>query len=343
MDNLNETKFTHKNESTDHKIGYVHSLQSMGAVDGPGIRFCVFLQGCPLRCMYCHNPDTWLVEVSGETKTDPNGGEPEKRKTGVTGYGINEKKSMNLSYQAKNKLGTPYTAEELVKKILRYKPYFANGGGVTVSGGEPLVQAEFVTELFTLLHENGVHTCLDTSGNFLEDITELDPIPADHDDTANKIDVSTGTSLLNTPLATSAADKIIEIRKSSPSHEKYDRLLSVTDLVICDIKFTTEKDYRECTGGSLKKVQYFLDMVTKHSVPLWVRHVVVPGYTDSVEEVKAMADIARSYPTLEKIELLPFHKLCIPKYEALGIPFRCADIPECSKETIEKLNLLISI
>lgn len=266
-----------KTENTDHTIGYVHSLQSMGAVDGPGIRFCVFLQGCPLRCMYCHNPDTWLVEVSGDTKTDKNGA-------------------------VSKKLGTPYTTEELVRKILRYKPYFANGGGVTVSGGEPLVQAEFVTELFTLLHENGVHTCLDTSGNFPEDIKDIAPIG-----------------------------------------DKYDRLLEVTDLVICDIKFTTEKDYRECTGGSLKKVQYFLDMVTKHSVPLWVRHVVVPGYTDSAEEVEAMADIARSYPTLEKIELLPFHKLCIPKYEALGIPFRCADIPECSKETIEKLNLLISI
>ena len=307
-----------KTENTDHTIGYVHSLQSMGAVDGPGIRFCVFLQGCPLRCMYCHNPDTWLVEVSGDTKTDKNGA-------------------------VSKKLGTPYTTEELVRKILRYKPYFANGGGVTVSGGEPLVQAEFVTELFTLLHENGVHTCLDTSGNFPEDITELDPMPADRDDTANKIKVSKETRLFDTPLDTSVDDKIIEIRKSSPSHEKYDRLLSVTDLVICDIKFTTEKDYRECTGGSLKKVQYFLDMVTKHAVPLWVRHVVVPGYTDSAEEVEAMADIARSYPTLEKIELLPFHKLCIPKYEALGIPFRCADIPECSKETIEKLNPLVRV
>ena len=278
---MNNLIDNNKTENTDHTVGYVHSLQSMGAVDGPGIRFCVFLQGCPLRCMYCHNPDTWLVEVH-----DTDGAAP----------GVRDNSS------CMKRLGTPYTAEELVKKILRYKPYFANGGGVTVSGGEPLVQAEFVTELFTLLHENGVHTCLDTSGNFPEDIKDIAPIG-----------------------------------------DKYDRLLGVTDLVICDIKITTEKDYRESTGGSLKKVQYFLDMVTKHAVPLWVRHVVVPGYTDSAEEVEAMADIARSYPTLEKIELLPFHKLCIPKYEALGIPFRCADIPECSKETIEKLNLLISI
>ena len=271
----------YKLENTEPNIGYIHSLQSMGAVDGPGIRFCVFLQGCPLRCMYCHNPDTWLIEVSENES---------------------EAGTMLTSKVAKRKLGTTYTAEELVKKILRYKTYFANGGGVTVSGGEPLMQAEFVTELFALLHENGIHTCLDTSGNFPEDLSELAPV-----------------------------------------HEKYDRLLDATDLVICDIKFTTEKDYRECTGGSLKKVRYFLDMVTKHSLPLWVRHVVVPGYTDSEEEVKAMAEIARSYPTLEKIELLPFHKLCIPKYEALGIPFRCADIPECSKETIERLNPLIAI
>lgn len=319
---MNNLIDNNKKENTDHTIGYVHSLQSMGAVDGPGIRFCVFLQGCPLRCMYCHNPDTWLVEVHD---------------TEDSARGVGDNNS------CKKRLGTPYTAEELVKKILRYKPYFSNGGGVTVSGGEPLMQAEFVTELFTLLHENGVHTCLDTSGNFPENITELDPMPADRDDTANKIKVSKETRLFDTPFDTSVDDKIIEIRKCSPICEKYDRLLEVTDLVICDIKFTTEKDYRECTGGSLKKVQYFLDMVTKHSVPLWVRHVVVPGYTDSVEEVEAMADIARSYPTLKKIELLPFHKLCIPKYEALGIPFRCADIPECNRETIENLNPLVLI
>ena len=274
----------YKSETTEPKIGYVHSLQSMGAVDGPGIRFCVFLQGCPLRCMYCHNPDTWLVKDS------------------LTG----------------KRFGTEYTAEELVKKILRYKPYFANGGGVTVSGGEPLVQAEFVTELFTLLHAEGIHTCLDTSGNFPEDISEIE----------------------ESSVAASSESKVIRINKKSSSYEKYDHLLSVTDLVICDIKFTTEKDYRSYTGGSLNKVRCFLDILTSKSIPLWIRHVVVPGYTDSEEEVKTMVEIARSYPTLEKIELLPFHKLCIPKYEALGIPFKCKDIPECSKETIERLESL---
>lgn len=278
--------------------GYIHSLQSMGAVDGPGIRYCVFLQGCPLRCMYCHNPDTWLV-------------------------------THRLEDGSESYFGTPYTAEELVRKILRYKTYFANGGGVTVSGGEPLMQAEFVTELFTLLHENDIHTCLDTSGNFPEDLSELDKVLISNPDILET----------NENDQKSCADAgIVNVFNESAAYSKYRKLLEVTDLVICDIKFTTERAYRENTGGSLKKVQFFLDMVTKYSVPLWIRHVVVPGYTDSEEEVSEMAAMAHSYPTLEKIELLPFHKLCIPKYEALGIPFRCADIPECSKETIDKLN-----
>lgn len=104
-------------------MGYVHSFESFGTVDGPGIRFVVFLQGCPLRCLYCHNPDTWTV---GE--------------------------------------GKQYTAEQVASNALKYKSYFAGGGGVTVSGGEPMVQAEFVTEIFTILKSKGVHTALDTSG-----------------------------------------------------------------------------------------------------------------------------------------------------------------------------------
>lgn len=105
-------------------IGNVAGFETMGLVDGPGVRFVVFLQGCPLRCLYCHNPEMWN----------------------------NDEQKIQIS------------PEELVKKIKRYKPYFKDIGGVTISGGEPLTQAEFVCEVFKLCKENGIHTCLDTSG-----------------------------------------------------------------------------------------------------------------------------------------------------------------------------------
>lgn len=230
--------------------GYVHSLQSMGAVDGPGLRYVVFLQGCPLRCMYCHNPDSWQPGV-----------------------------------------GTEYEVSELVTKILRYRPYFGSLGGVTVSGGEALLQAEFVTELFAELHKHGIHTCLDTSG------------------------IGGGSHV--------------------------DALLEVTDLVMCDIKFSSEGTYRRHTGGSLDTVLHFLEATERHNTDLWVRHVVVPGHTDTPEEIDRMLALATRYSNLRKVELLPFHKLCVPKYEKLGIPFPCADIPPCDKATIEALTLRI--
>lgn len=108
--------------------GRIHSLQSLGTVDGPGVRFVVFMQGCPLRCGCCHNPDTW--DLSG---------------------------------------GREYEASDVLKRILRCRDYFGKDGGVTVSGGEPLLQAEFVRELFILCRENGINTCLDTSGCLLDD------------------------------------------------------------------------------------------------------------------------------------------------------------------------------
>lgn len=115
-----------KNSQTNAEmvIGNISSFESMGLVDGPGVRYVIFLQGCPLRCAYCHNPETW---------------------------NINEKK-------------TQMTAQELLNKVKRYMVYFKNGGGVTVSGGEPLLQAKFVTEFFKLCKQNNIHTCLDTSG-----------------------------------------------------------------------------------------------------------------------------------------------------------------------------------
>ena len=226
--------------------GRVHSLQSLGTVDGPGLRYVVFLQGCPLRCVYCHNPDTW----------DPAGGAV---------------------------MGT----EELVEKILRCRPYFGTEGGVTVSGGEPLLQAEFVTQLFARLKQEGVHTALDTSG-----AGDLGKAPA---------------------------------------------LLEVTDLVLLDLKFPTEEGYRQHCRGSLGQTEAFAALVAEKQVPLWVRHVVVPGLNDTLEDMAAVRSWARRQPTLEKIEWLPFHNLCLEKYQQLGVPFPLADTPPMDRERLDRL------
>lgn len=226
--------------------GRVHSLQSLGTVDGPGLRYVVFLQGCPLRCVYCHNPDTW----------DPAG-------------------------------GAVMDTEELVEKILRCRPYFGTEGGVTVSGGEPLLQAEFVTQLFARLKREGVHTALDTSG---------------------------------------AGD----LRKAPA-------LLEVTDLVLLDLKFPTEEGYRQHCRGSLGQTEAFAALVAEKQVPLWVRHVVAPGLNDTLEDMAAVKSWAQRQPTLEKIEWLPFHNLCLEKYQQLGVPFPLADTPPMDREKLDRL------
>lgn len=226
--------------------GRVNSLQSMGAVDGPGLRFVVFMQGCPLRCVYCHNPETW----------DMDGGES-------------------------------VSAEVLCKKILRFLPYFGDTGGVTVSGGEPLLQAPFVAELFSLLQAEGVHTALDTSG-----FGDLH-----------------------------AAEVVLE-------H---------TNLVLCDIKFPSEKAYRRYSGGSLQQVLAFLRLTEKKNIPLWVRHVVAPGLTDTLDSMRTIKALAESFSNLEKIEWLPFKNICELKYKNLGIPFPMTGKPSYSQASLEKL------
>ena len=228
--------------------GRIHSFQSMGAVDGPGIRFVVFLQGCPLRCVYCHNPDTW----------DPDG-------------------------------GGEYTLDEVVAKILRFRPYFGENGGVTVSGGEPLLQWEFVSMLFRRLKEEGIHTTLDTSG--------------------------------------------------IGSIEGACSVLNVTDLILCDLKFASEEEYRTYCGGSLNQVRAFLDIASERSIPVRVRHVVVPGLTDSRLNIQRIAALAQTCQSLAGIEFLPFRKICMMKYEAMGIPFPLADTEECPDAVIRSLDL----
>jgi len=229
--------------------GRIHSIQSFGAVDGPGLRSVVFFQGCPLRCVYCHNPDTWEF---GE--------------------------------------GTEVTAEDVISKVKRFYQYIKKGG-VTLSGGECLMQADFAQELLKGFKKLGLHTAIDTSG-----ICNLDD--------AKKV-------------------------------------LSHTDLVICDIKFATDEEYRLHTGGSLEKVREFLCLTEEMQIPLWIRHVAVPSLTATEDYARLIIAEAEKYSNLKKIEFLPFRKLCTAKYDSLGIKFPLRDIPECSKKTIDEFKLYI--
>ena len=226
--------------------GRVSSLQSLGTVDGPGLRYVIFLQGCPLRCVYCHNPETW----------DPAG-------------------------------GREYAPEELVEKVLRCRAYFGEQGGVTVSGGEPLLQAPFVAELFRQLKEAGIHTALDTSG---------------------------------------AGDL-----------QQAAQVLDWTDLVLLDLKFPDEAGYRRYCRGSWAQTQAFAALAGEKHVPLWVRHVVVPGLNDSLEDLRAIQAQAESLPGFQKLEWLPFHNMCLEKYQQLGLPFPLAGTPALEDQDLAHL------
>lgn len=227
--------------------GNVHSIQSLGTVDGPGVRFVVFLQGCNLRCGCCHNPDTW--EMTG---------------------------------------GTQYTPQQIVDKAVRYKEYFGAAGGITLSGGEPLLQAEFAYEVFEACHQNGINTCIDTSGSIL--------------------------------------------------NEDVKRLLTVTDRVLLDIKYTNDEQYREFAGCSLQKPLEFLAYLNAQKIPVTLRQVIIPTLTDGEQNIKLLKDIADRHPVVDKIELLPFRKICQTKYDNMGLEFRFANLPEPTHKQMAELN-----
>lgn len=235
---------------SDRIKGRVHSIQSLGAVDGPGLRFVAFLSGCPLRCGCCHNPDTW--DAAG---------------------------------------GTEYTAEALVEKVTHYREYFGDEGGITLSGGEPLLQARFAREVLALCRAEGIHTCLDTSG-----------------------------CLWNADV---------------------EALLDVTDRVLLDIKYSTDQQYRAYVGCGIDKPLAFLAQLQEKGIATTLRRVVIPTLNDDEDNMKALRALADRHSVVDKIELLPFRKLCQVKYDAMGLTFPFAHIPEPSGEQMERLNTLL--
>lgn len=237
--------------------GRVHSIESFGTVDGPGVRYVVFLQGCPMRCLYCHNPDTWPM----------NG-------------------------------GTEMDVSEIIDDFEKKRGFY-KGGGITVTGGEPLMQVDFLTELFEEAKRHGIHTCIDTSGiAFNPDNLEL--------------------------------------------LKKYDRLMEVTNLIMLDIKHIDPEKHKELTSQPNDGILAFAKYTAEKNVPIWIRHVIVPGITDDDHYLYDLGYFIGGLSNLKALDVLPYHTMGKVKYENLGIEYPLKDTPEMDKSiTIEKKKVIL--
>lgn len=282
--------------------GNLNSIETFGAVDGPGVRYIVFLQGCRMRCKYCHNPETWLIhrekEQTSEEITRPDeGGQPATEKT--PGGTMQSGGIKDPSYQE--------TPAETFRKAWRYHNYWKNGGGITVSGGEALLQIDYVTELFRLCKEKGVNTALDTAGQPYRSASE-DPV----------------------------------------WHEKFDRLMALTDLFILDIKQIDPEKHKALTGWSNANILEMAEYLAANHRKMWIRHVLVPGITteeNDQKKLRAFLDHLRSIDPacIDRVEVLPYHTMGIAKYEKLGIPYPLKDTePPTDEEVKAAERILVS-
>lgn len=237
-------------------IGHIHSTESFGTVDGPGIRFVIFMQGCPLRCLYCHNPDTWAT--SG---------------------------------------GDEISADELIGEYKKNESFYRNGG-ITVTGGEPLLQTDFLIELFKLAKDENIHTCIDTSG----------------------ITYNPGNDVYL---------------------KKLDELMKYTDLVMLDIKHIDSEKHQNFTGKSNENILLFAKYLEEKNINLWVRHVVVPGYTDNPEDLKNLGRFIGTLKNLHALDVLPYHTLGVEKYKKLNISYPLEGVSPLSQNDAIKAKAFI--
>lgn len=227
----------------------VHSYESMGTFDGPGLRLVVFLQGCPFRCLYCANPDT--IEVKG---------------------------------------GKPTSLQEVKEMAVSQKPFFGKKGGITFSGGEPTLQAENLLPLFDELKKEDIHICLDSNGGIW--------------------------------------------------NEKVEQLLKLTDLVLLDIKQYNPQRHRDLTGRSNEQTLRTAEWLETHGKPFWLRYVLVPGYSDFEEDIRKLGNHFRNFKQIQRVEILPYHRLGVHKYEAMGLDYALKDVKENTPEQLRSAEKL---
>lgn len=238
--------------------GRISATESFGSVDGPGIRFIVFVQGCRYRCQYCHNPETWERE----------GG-----------------------YEA--------TAQEIFRQAWRYRPYWKQTGGITVSGGEPLLQLAFVTELFRIAKAKGVNTVIDTAGE-----------PFTYDE---------------------------------PFFSAFEELLPFTDLFLLDLKQIDDVKHRVLTGVSNESALALARFLSERGKRMWIRHVLVPGWTTGEDDLRRLADFIAGLKTVDRVEVLPYHAMALHKYEELRLPYRLGDTPAPTAEEIARAEEILRV
>lgn len=227
--------------------GYIHSIETCGTVDGPGLRYVIFLRGCPMRCQYCHNPDTWEPGVGDEM-----------------------------------------TVDEVLKSFYHNLSFYKHGG-VTVTGGEPMMQMDFLIELFTKLHNDGIHTCIDTSGITFQP-------------------------------------------KSEGFMKKMEQLVAVTDLVMLDIKHIDDEKHKELTAHSNERILAFARYLDEKNIPIWIRHVVVPGITLYQEYLEKLGEFMGTLSNVQALDVLPYHTMGKVKYENMGMEYPLKDTREATKE-----------
>jgi pyruvate formate lyase activating enzyme len=221
----------------------VHSLETFGTQEGPGLRLVVFLQGCNFRCQYCHNPDTWEM-TSGKLMS----------------------------------------VREIIDWLEEERPYFSNGGGLTISGGEPLLQAQELIPLFTEAKRRGFQTALDTNASLKNKDTE--------------------------------------------------KLWTLTDLGLIDLKQINDDKHRLLTGQSNRIVLETINDRNRSGQPFWIRYVLVPGFSDEPTDLKAVGEFLQTFKFLERLEILPYHSLGQEKYQALGRDYPLAGVPAPTVEAV---------
>lgn len=239
-------------------IGHVHSVESFGSVDGPGIRYIIFLKGCPMRCQFCHNPDTW------------------------DGRGAQD-----------------MTVDELLDKAERFRSYWGTEGGITVSGGEALMQIDFLLELFTEAHRRNITTCLDTSAQ---------PFRPDNKQWT----------------------------------DKFEALMKVTDTVLLDIKHIDDEGHRRLTGHTNRNILDCARWLSDHKIPVWIRHVLIPGITDDDALLHRLRDFIDTLSNVERVEVLPYHTLGVYKYKELGIDYPLSGVEPPTPQRVENARKILT-